>query len=259
MTMRNPLIVEVEAKLGVLAASQLEETNAWSAGTKSPSSLHEELMKWLESMPLAKRNDLFNECCTLAQLELDSDNIAVQQKGMIPVELKEHHIQLVRLKREKFDGLIEKTGTSAPDQDKPSLSSKAVKSAFITYCFRHKKQCYPAHTLMKLLADMDAAIGRWRETHITFQHQLLGLEMAQPVPEDRVFHEIRFLATLIIPREALPKNPALTMTGSSAMAMWKKKKGGSGGEGAGGAGGAFGAFGGGGNKPATAAFGGAFG
>ena len=48
--------------------------------------------------------------------------------------------------------------------------------------------------------------------------------MAQPVPEDRVFHELRFLTTLIIPREALPKNPALTMTGNSALAMWGGKK-----------------------------------
>ena len=120
--------------------------------------------------------------------------------------------------------LIEKTGTSAPDQDKPALSSKAVKSAFITYCFRHKKQCYPAHTLMTLLTDLDTAVSRWREIFVTFQHQLLGLDLAHPIPEDRVFHELRFLTTLIIPREALPKNPALTMTGNSALAMWGGKK-----------------------------------
>jgi len=222
-TMRNPLILEVEAKLGVLAASQHEEANAWSAGLTSPTSLHTELQMWLETMPTAARNDLFTQCCTIAQSHLDGENLTVQQRGVIPVELKEDHLNLVRSKRDKFDHLIMQVGMSAPDQEKPKFSTAAIKSAFINYSFSHKKQCYPVYMLMKLLTDVDAAVGRWREIHVTFQHQLLGLDLAKPIPEDRVFHEIRFLLTLVIPKENLPKNPAITMTGSSAMAIWKNK------------------------------------
>jgi tryptophan 2,3-dioxygenase len=211
------LSVKGAAYTDVLRSDHAEKVHR----TEDAPTLHRVVERWLERTPFLQVGHFafWRHYRAAVSAMLDEDERIITERAVLDDADRQRQLAMLERTRDSFTALFDAERYAELQREGARhLSREAVLAALLIHLHRDQPILQMPYQLLSNLVDVDEGFTSWRQRHVLMVQRMIGTRIGtggtsgsdyleQTARRHRVFADLFDLASLLIPRSALPPLP----------------------------------------------------